>query len=121
MIKDIRNLEKVKVDFMFASKRVWKLDLHPKLALESWTCKKISRGEIPICKNNTSSASQNASKKQETKAESEKQKQEMRLKQYTKTKNKRQKWEARNKSKKRETKVRSEKQKWEMKDRNEKW
>jgi len=37
--------EKVKVDSKFTSKRIWKLDLHLELALESWTCKKIVGGK----------------------------------------------------------------------------
>jgi hypothetical protein len=65
LIKDIRNLEKVKVDFRFTSKRAWKLDQ---------PAKKIVGGEVLVCKNIASSASQNASKKQETQAKSEKQK-----------------------------------------------
>jgi hypothetical protein len=63
-------LKKIKVGSKFTSKRVWKLDLHHELALESWACKKNNKGEILVYKNNASNACQNASKSQkwETKA-----------------------------------------------------
>jgi len=56
--------EKVKVDSKFTSKKVWKLDLHPKLALESWTCIKNSKQKVLVYKNNASNACQNGNKSQ---------------------------------------------------------
>jgi len=40
--------EKIKIDSKFTSKKIWKLDLHLEFSLESWTCKKNSKGEVLI-------------------------------------------------------------------------